>query len=138
MNDEANKLNGSPVKTTFAGATYTFRPLCRAEQRVVRERLAQVVALVAAVETVGAAESMAYSIKATNAILGFCEDHNAAFLDDADKIEAYMQDNSVSASTELIDSVFMPIYRAWLEPWFGGGGKKPNRAARRTKKKTKD
>ena len=138
MKSETDILNGSPIVVKFGGTTYTFTQRSRAEQRNVRTRLAEVVSLLATGESIDATQSILFSVKASNAILEFCEEHNQDFADNIDDIEDYLRESGVKGTRELTDDVFMVLYKEWLEPWFGGGKKKPNRATRRAKPKTTD
>lgn len=114
-------LAGSPVETTFAGKTYIWTQSGRREQREIRSALANVVALVMGAEAMGEnAGVIPTSINAINALINFCEDYHDGMAADMDDIESHLLHSGSESWLELIEGVYNPLYKAWLEPYFVG------------------
>lgn len=127
-------LSGSPIETVFNGKTYTWKQRPRAEQREIRSELSKVIGFLSGGENLTEADTVTFSLDAINAIIVFCENHNADMNDDMDDIEAHLMTSGAQSWAVLINDVFMPVYKAWLEPWLVGNesaGKKPKKPARR-------
>jgi hypothetical protein len=110
-------LDGSKVITEFNGSDYVWKPQARRKQRQIRSRLmdiaGQLFNAVSATET-GKAQ---FSIDGVNQVLDFCEDYNEGMARDMDHIELYLKSNPSTGFSDLIDSVYMPLFNEWLKPW---------------------
>ena len=58
-----------------------------------------------------------FSIDGVNQVLDFCEDYNEGMARDMDHIELYLKSNPSTGFSDLIDSVYMPLFNEWLKPW---------------------
>lgn len=114
---DADILNGSEITTEFNGCEYVWKPQARRKQRQIRSRLmdiaGQLFNAVSSTET-GMAQ---FSIDGVNLVLDFCEDYHEGMSRDMDLIELYLKSNTSTGFTELIESVYMPLFNEWLKPW---------------------
>ena len=117
-------LNGSPFTVTLNGVSYEWKQKSRAEQRRIRSELSQLMPLMVGFETGGDIEQASRSIDLVNAVLDFCERNNEGMEADGDAIEAYLRKSGVEGMTSVINDVFMPIFKEWLEPYMGVPSKK--------------
>lgn len=131
-------LAGSPVETVFNGKTYIWKQQSRQEQREIRVDIAKIVELLSKAESFNEAEMILYAMEVYNSIVGFCEKHNEDMLSDADAVEEYFRATGSRALSELIDNVFTPVYKAWLEPYIVGdeGARKKPKAKKSAKPKS--
>jgi hypothetical protein len=135
---EEEILNGSPFTVTLNGVSYEWKQKPRAQQRKIRSELSQLMPLMVGFDTAGDIEQASRSIDLVNAVLDFCERNNEAMESDGDSIEAYLREAGIDGMTSVINDVFMPIFKEWLEPYMGvpskkGAGKKPRQNLKSTK-----
>lgn len=118
---DTNILDGSPVEITFAGETYQFKQKPRRKQRLVRRDLSEVGAVLGQIEeTESNAQKMPLLIDFMNKLLGFCEDNNPDMARDIERIEAHIIASGIEGFTSLIEDVFTPLFKSWLEPYIPG------------------
>ncbi len=110
-------LNGSPIEVTFNGRTYVWLQRSRREQAAIREQLGEILGYLAMVDGQLVAQSIGTLVKVLNMILAFCEDNNADMADDINDIEDYIKGNGAERISELIQDVYMPLFKEWLQPW---------------------
>jgi len=131
-------LSGSPFTVTLNGVSYEWKQKSRAEQRRIRSELSQLMPLMVGFEQGGDIEQASRSIDLVNAVLDFCERNHEGMEADGDAIEAYLRDSGVEGITSIINDVFMPIFKEWLEPYMStpskkGAGKKKRQSSTSTK-----
>jgi len=124
---EEEILNGSPFTVTLNGVSYEWKQKSRAEQRRIRSELSQLMPLMVGFENSGDIEQASRSIDLVNAVLDFCERNHEGMDADGDAIEAYLREAGVEGMTSVINDVFMPIFKEWLEPYMGAPSKKDAR-----------
>ncbi len=133
-------LNGSPIEVTFNGTTYVWLQRSRREQADMRDKLGEILCLISVVDGQGTVQAGMNALKAVNAILLFCEENNDEMNRDIDDIEDYIKAEGASAFSEIIQDVYMVLYKEWLEPWLVGSSsdtKKKKPASTQNRKSTK-
>lgn len=117
-----NVLSGSPIQIEINGKTYEVKQHPRRIQRSARARLLEVTDMVAQLDgddltDIGRAAAI---IDTVDALLDFCLEFVPAVAEDIDAIEEYIEGDGMQGVTVMLDCLFTPLYKAWLEPWLSG------------------
>lgn len=117
---DADILNGSKVITKFNGKSYAWIQKPRREQRQIRTQLLRIAGLLFNIDEMGDVDKAMCSLEAINTILDFCEDNNREMSADMDDIETYIKTSGANSFVELLEDVYMVLYKEWLDPWLAG------------------